>query len=118
MSDLVVTSRPLITDLLNEMKPYVRFKQVHVREGLKLITMIRPRMDQEEFLQVADAIDAFSSLNYSKSKRISAHDVRKFLNSKGVCAPVSTSLRDQGDADPLPLGKSKDRITRRPLERG
>jgi hypothetical protein len=118
MSDLVITSRPLVTNLLIKMEPYVRFKEVHVREGLKLLTMIRPRMNQEEFLQVADAIDAFSSLNYSKTKRISAKDVRAFLNSKGVCAPVSTSLQSQGDADPLPIGKSKDRIRRRPLERG
>ena len=101
MSDLVVTSRPLITSLLLEMEPYVRFKERHVHEGLKLITKIRPRMDPEEFLQVADAIDAFSSLNYSKTKRISAKDVRELLSSKGVCAPVSTSLRNQGDADSL-----------------
>jgi hypothetical protein len=96
MSDLVITSRPLITTLLIEMEPHVRFKEVHVREGLKLLTMIRPRMDQEEFLQVADAIDAFSSLNYSKTKRISAKDVRESLDSKGVCAPVSTSSQ-RGD---------------------
>ena len=92
MSDLVVTSRPLIHVLLCEMEPHVRFKRVHVQRGLELLNMIRPRMSQEEFLQVADAIDAFSSLNYSKTKRISAEDVREFLSSKGVCAPVSTSL--------------------------
>ena len=103
MSDLVITSRPLIVGLLTEMEPYVRFKERHVRDGLKLLAMIRPRMDQEEFLQVADAIDAFSSLNYSKTKRISAKDVREFLDGTGVCAPVSTSLRNQGDADSLPL---------------
>src|SRR2546423_3252102 len=34
--------------------------------------------------------DAFSTLNYSKSKRIFAADVEQYLRSKGLLAPVTT----------------------------
>jgi hypothetical protein len=49
-------------------------------------------MDQEEFLSVAREADAYASLNYSKTKRISAVDVELHLRSMGALAPVTTSL--------------------------
>ncbi len=91
MSDLVVTSRPVLLGLLRELEPYVVFKRRHVKEALGLLTRIRARMEPEEFLEVARSVDAFSTLNYSKSKRISAADVEQHLRSKGVLAPVTTS---------------------------
>ena len=48
-------------------------------------------MCEEEFLKVAREVDAFSTLNYSKSKRIFAADVEQHLRSKGVSVPVTTS---------------------------
>jgi hypothetical protein len=92
MSDLVVTSRPLLIDVLSQVEPYVIFKRIHVRRALQLLVRIRPRMEPEEFLDVAKQIDDFASLNYSKTKRITAADVEHHLRSKGWLAPVSTSL--------------------------
>ena len=91
MSDLVVTSRPLLTQVLSEVAPYVVFKKEHVSRALWLLPQIQPRMEPEEFLQVSRHVDDFASLNYSKSKRISAVDVEQHLLSKGLLTPVSTS---------------------------
>jgi hypothetical protein len=91
MSDLVVTSRPLLTEVLSSVQPYVVFKREHVRRALQLLPQIRSGMSGEEFLEVARQADAFASLNYSKTKRISAGDVEQHLRSKGVLVPVTTS---------------------------
>ena len=91
MSDLVITSRPLLSKLLKEVEPYVVFKRDHVTAALELLPLIQPRMEAKEFLQIAKRIDVFASLNYSKTKRISAVDVEQHLRSKGLLVPVSTS---------------------------
>ena len=91
MSDLVVTSRPLLLTVLNEIAPYVLFKQRHVELALRLLPLIQPRMGAWEFLDVVRQVDAFSALNYSETKRITAVDVEQHLRSKGLLAPVTTS---------------------------
>ena len=92
MSDLVVTSRPLLVQTLEAVAPYVVFKRDHVQRALDLIHRIRPRPSAEEFLELAHEVDRFAALNYSKSKRISAVDVEQHLRGMGVCAPVTTLL--------------------------
>jgi hypothetical protein len=42
MSDLVITSRPLLLDLLFAVQPYVIFKREHVRRALELL----PRLER------------------------------------------------------------------------
>jgi hypothetical protein len=91
MSDLVVTSRPLLINILSEVEPYVVFKREHVKRALWLLPQIRPRATAQEFLRLAREADRFSALNYSKSKRITAVDVELHLRSKGMLAPVTTS---------------------------
>jgi LAGLIDADG endonuclease len=102
MSDLVVTSRPLLIETLRAVEPYVVFKREHVRRALWLLPQLGPRLDVQEFLRMAREVDAFAALNYSKTKRISAVDVEQHLRSKGVVAPVTTSpiSLDRGDGSP------------------
>jgi hypothetical protein len=90
MSDLVITSRPLLTSVLQAVQPYAVFKRAHVARALELLPQIRPRMDAQEFLRLASEVDAFSTLNYSKTKRISAADVERHLRSMGSLVPVTT----------------------------
>jgi hypothetical protein len=90
MSDLVVTSRPLLMRLLSAMEPFVIFTREQVQKALWLLPQIQPRMSPEEFLRVAHQVDAFASLNHSKSKRISAVDVEQHLRDRGLLAPVTT----------------------------
>jgi hypothetical protein len=102
MSDLVVTSRPLLIETLRAVEPYVVFKREHVRRALWLLPQLGPRLEVQEFLRMAREVDAFAALNYSKTKRISAVDVEQHLRSKGVVAPVTTSpiSLDRGDGSP------------------
>jgi hypothetical protein len=102
MSDLVVTSRPLLIETLRAVEPYVVFKREHVRRALWLLPQLGPRLDAQEFLRMAREVDTFAALNYSKTKRISAVDVEQHLRSKGVVAPVTTSpiSLDRGDGSP------------------
>jgi hypothetical protein len=102
MSDLVVTSRPLLIDVLTRIEPYVIFKKDHVRRALPLLERIRPGLTPKEFVSVAREVDAFASLNYSKTKRITAVDVEQHLRSKGWLDPVSTSLFELEQGDGIP----------------
>jgi hypothetical protein len=119
MSDLVITRRTLILSLLASVEPYVVFKRRHVHRAQWLLPQIRPRLSPEEFVRLATEVDAFASLNYSKSKRITAADVEQHLRSVGLLVPVTTSslLLQRGDGI-VAGGKSIDPITRRLLERG
>ena len=102
MSDLVVTSRPLLIGTFRAVEPYVVFKREHVRRALWLLPQLGPRLEVQEFLRLAREVDAFAALNYSKTKRISAVDVEQHLRSKGVVVPVTTSSipLDRGDGSP------------------
>ena len=92
MSDLVITSRPVLAALLGEIQPYVRFKRVHVRRALWLLPQLGRVSDPVRFLQLAHEVDAFAALNYSKTKRISAVDVEQHLRSTGVLCPCNDFL--------------------------
>jgi hypothetical protein len=90
MSDLVITSRPVLLRLLSDVEPFVIFKRPQVRRALEILGSIRPRMGEAEFLQMARDVDAFAALNHSKTKRNSAADVEQHLRGMGVSAPVTT----------------------------
>jgi hypothetical protein len=89
MSDLVITSRPTLTRLLKEIEPYVIFKKVHVGRALAILPRLERVRDPSVFLHLAREVDAFATLNYSKTKRISAVDVEQHLRSTGVLCPCN-----------------------------
>ena len=78
-------------DVLRAVEPHVVFKKAHVREALRLLPLIEPRMTAEGFLRVVQQVDEFSALNHSKTKRITAADVEQHLRGMGLLAPVTTS---------------------------
>ena len=100
MSDLVITSRPVLIKVLTEVEPYVIFKRPQVIEALKILGRIRRGLSQDEFLEIARQVDAFSVLNHSKTKRIFAADVENHLRGKGLLAPVTTSPTLIGEMEP------------------
>ena len=123
MSDLVITSRPIVVEILQDVEPYVIFKKDHVRRALELLPLLGGVKDPEFFLHLAHQVDAFATLNYSKSKRISAVDVEQHLRSMGVLCPrndffasnseeMASLDRNLGPQTPV------EAITRQPLERG
>jgi hypothetical protein len=121
MSDLVITSRPILRRVLTELEPYVIFKRKQVSGALELLRRIRPRMEPLEFLEVAREVDCFAALNHSKTKRISAADVEQRLRGMGVLCPRNDSpaiARREDGVSPPRHGESMSPITRRPLETG
>ena len=90
ISDLVVTSRPLLLVTLSAVAPFVVFKRRQTQRALELLPQIKPRLNEREFLRLAHEVDAFATLNHSKTKRISAADVEQHLRGKGCPAPVTT----------------------------
>ena len=117
MSDLVITSRPLLLDLLFAVQPYVIFKKEHVRRALELLPRLERVKEAEQFLQLAREVDAFATLNYSKTKRISAVDVERYLRSKGVLCPCNDFLACYSEGMASRVNET-DAMTRRPLEIG
>ena len=103
MSDLVITSRPVLLKLLEAVEPYVIFKRKQVTRALQIIERIRPRPSEEEFLAWARDVDAFATLNHSKTKRISAADVEQRLRGMGASAPVTTSSVRSTEEMELPI---------------
>ena len=97
MSDLVVTSRPLLQDVLTAVAPYVIFKREHVRRALGLLPQLEKLRDPIEFLRLAQEVDAFATLNYSMTKRISAVDVEQHLRSKGWLCPCNDFLASNSE---------------------
>jgi hypothetical protein len=89
MSDLVITSRPILLQLLREVEPYVIFKREHVRRALTILPRLDRVTDPTVFLHLAREVDSFAALNYSKTKRITAADVEQHLRSKGVLCPCN-----------------------------
>jgi hypothetical protein len=51
MSDLVITSRPLLTSVLQAVQPCAVFKKAQVARALELLPQIQPRMQAQEFLR-------------------------------------------------------------------
>ena len=89
MSDLVITSRPSLLEILQEVEPHVIFKQEHVGRALSILPRLGRVKDPEAFLHLERQVDAFATLNYSKTKRISAVDVERHLRSTGVLCPCN-----------------------------
>ncbi len=123
MSDLVITSRPVLLRLLRAVELHVIFKEVHVRRALEILPQLDRVKDPEIFLHLARQVDAFATLNYSKTKRISAADVEQHLRSKGVLCPCNdffaSNSEEMASSDRyLDPQTPVEAIRRQPLERG
>ena len=92
VSDFTVVGYERVKQLLEFVKPYVVFKAVHVNKALELLNAIEenPKPTPEEFLKLANKVDSFTILNYSKKKLNNCVKVKEFLSGKGLLVPVTT----------------------------
>ncbi len=74
---------------LQKVRPYVVAKQVQVEQALQLLDaiMASPKPSPEQFVQWAQAVESYQALNYSKKRKYTAADVKRFLRSKGLLPP-------------------------------
>lgn len=90
MSDLTITNRSAVRRALERMRPYVIFKRPQVEEGLALLDRLPPPRNPIGFLEICEAVDDFASLNFSKSRTVTAETVRTAFRSMGFAVPVTT----------------------------
>ena len=94
-----------------------------MRRALELLPQLDRVKDPEVFLHLARQVDAFATLNYSKTKRISAVDVEQHLRSTGVLCPCNDFFASNSE-EMASLDRYLDpqtpveAITRQPLEIG
>ncbi len=75
--------------LLQQVQPYVIAKRPQIEEALDLLTEIlsTPQPTPQKFLEWAYRVDSYQTLNYSKNRKHTAEEVRRFLSSKGLLLP-------------------------------
>ena len=118
MSDYTIVGWLQVERALELVQPFVIFKREQVDRGLAILARLEHMRTPEEFLEVAQLVDAFATLNYSKRKIINAECVQAYLSGKGLLVPVTTEALRSRDHMRLPNGKSTAVITRQLLERG
>ena len=95
MSDLTITNRSAIRALLGRMEPYVIFKSAQVQAGLRLLDRLPPSKDPQGFVEVCQEIDRFATLNFSKSRSVTAEAVRSAFEEMGLLVPVTTDSKEE-----------------------
>jgi hypothetical protein len=90
MSDLVITQRTAIREILYRIRPYVVFKRRQVEEGLILLGRLPPPRDPVGFLEICKSIDDFASLNAPKTRTVTSETVRVEFERMGALDPVTT----------------------------
>ncbi len=80
--------QPVLT-LLRNVRPYVVAKKVQVAVAIALLEdmlqTVRPT--PEQFLEWAQRVESYQTLNYSKKRKYTVQDVKRFLSSKGLLSP-------------------------------
>ncbi len=119
MSDLAIVGYREVRRILLLVRPYVVFKKQQVEQALVLLDALKPKHTPQELLAMAQMVDSFSTLNYSKKKSINAASVETFLESMGFMVPVTTEA-DEAEIDVTATtgGNSNAPIIRQLLETG
>jgi hypothetical protein len=81
--------------ILEIVNPYSVLKKKHIKKAREILEKLtrNPEPTPLQFIKLAEMVDDFSTLNYSKKKTNDANIVRKFLSSKGFLPPVTTDIR-------------------------
>jgi hypothetical protein len=119
MSDYTIVGWSAVKRVLELVQPFIVFKREQVSRVLAIMVHLEAPLTPEGFLEVAQLVDAFATLNYSKHKHLDADSVQAVLESKGLLVPVTTeaSCRDRERLSPAG-GKSTAVITRQLPETG
>ena len=105
MSDYVITSRPVIRELLRAIQPYVVFKRQQVEQAMQLVDAIDAINGPESFLAVARQVEAFKTLNRSKRAINTVNSVLEAWRDMEALAPVTTDparVRSEEEHTPAP----------------
>ena len=85
--EYTIGDRPSIRRLLRMTLPYLRLKKPQARLMIAILDLQKEVASAQEFVKLAEMIDHFGQLNYSKKRVIHARVVRNHLVKKGVLTP-------------------------------
>ena len=76
-----------IRELIKNILPYLRLKQKQAKLMLEILEMKRKIKNAKDFLKLAQKIDMFQKMNYSKKRIQNSLEVKKTLIKEGLLAP-------------------------------
>ena len=78
MADYTIVGLKRVRDVLHEVGPYVVLKAKQVELARSIIVEAQFIETRSNLLSVAQQVDAFAALNYSKCRRVTSETVRRF----------------------------------------
>lgn len=87
ITELTIGDRPSIRILLKWTMPYLRLKISQAKLMLEILDKSEKVKSAGDFYKVAQLIDKFGILNYSKRRSVNAQQVYRLLVEKGLLTP-------------------------------
>ena len=79
ISDYTIVESKEVKKILLLLQPYVRLKRKQVELGLEILSKLKNKKSNKDFLEICKLVDKFKDLNYSKKRTITHKVVSKFL---------------------------------------
>jgi intein-encoded DNA endonuclease-like protein len=76
-----------LKELIRNLLPYLRLKQKQAKLMLEILREKEKVKTSREFLKLAERIDLFQQINYSKKRIQNSSKVKKVLEDEGLLAP-------------------------------
>jgi hypothetical protein len=83
----IIGDKNSLRKILKMCLPYLILKKRHPKLVLKIIDFHETAKTKKKFLRLAELIDSFQTLNYSKKGKITTKTVRRFLNKRHCLTP-------------------------------
>ena len=87
MVEYVLGDVKSIEDLLKKILPYLKLKEKQAKLMLKVLLLKKNIKEAKDFLKLAEEVDKFQKLNYSKKRIQNSLEVKKVLIKEKLLAP-------------------------------
>lgn len=81
MSEYTIVGVNYVKEVLAKLSPYLKLKHPHAKLAEKITQKIPKRFTRQRLLAVAELVDQFQELNYSKKRKNTVDTLKKFLKS-------------------------------------
>ncbi len=85
--EYIIGDMESMKELLQKLLPYIRLKRMQARLMLEIIRRKSKIKNAKEFVKLAERIDLFQKINYSKKRTQNSIEVKKVLKKIGLLAP-------------------------------
>ncbi|MDI6591796.1 MAG: LAGLIDADG family homing endonuclease [Patescibacteria group bacterium] len=85
--EYIIGDMKSIKELLQNLLPYLKLKKIQAQLMLEIIERKKQVKSPKEFIKLAEKIDLFQKINYSKKRIQNSIVVKKVLEKEGLLAP-------------------------------